>query len=205
MPMPRKTDGMHKLTGTKSQAKTDALDFVCQPGRPLYPKGLTKSGRATFKRLSFLLEKRRALTYGDVEIIRLYALLYDRHAKALEKIEAEGEICVYSRLDSNGREVQCEKQNLWYTVVRDCEKNMVAILDRLGLTPNARAKVKPTAPGKPAAPTAAEIEEQQFLALLSRSNKSSTSVVPFVQPTYEEPATQTAEEINDEATSFNVD
>ncbi len=133
---------MHKLTGTRSQAgpEPEALP----PGRPRYPKGLAPEARRVFKRLSDLLVARRHLTEGDVELLRLYALLYVRHAKALAKIEEEGEICVYTRLDSNGQAHDQEKENLWLKVATNAEKNMVAILDRLGLTPHNRAKVKPT-------------------------------------------------------------
>jgi P27 family predicted phage terminase small subunit len=110
--------------------------------------------------LAGLLEKRRHLTEGDIELLRIYSLLYVRHAKALEKIEAQGEICVYVRLDSNGQPHDQEKPNLWLKVAETCEKNMVACLDRLGLTPANRAKIKPTGDdkNKPADPM------EEFLA-----------------------------------------
>lgn len=147
-----------------------------------------------------LLEKRRACTHGDVEIIAIYCRIYSRWNKALAKLEEEGEICTYSRLDSNGKEVQTEKPNLWLRVAETCEKNLTALLDRLGMSPINRGKVKPTAVKETAKePTAAELEEQQFLALLSR--RPGTPVVPFVQPVYEEP---TAVEETDDGTSFEV-
>jgi P27 family predicted phage terminase small subunit len=143
MPTPRKPDGLHKLTGTKSQAKPEP-EYSLPAGTPRVPKTLSLESRKTFKRLCALLAERRALTDGDGELLRLYAVTFDRHARALAKVEEQGEICKYTRLDSNGQPHEVEKENLWLKVAVTAEKNMVAILDRLGLTPHNRAKVKPT-------------------------------------------------------------
>jgi P27 family predicted phage terminase small subunit len=144
MPTPKKSEELHQLTGTKSQAKPEP-DYVVPPGTPRPPKTLSLEARKTFKRLCALLAERRALTDGDGELLRLYSITFDRHARAMAKIEEQGEICSYTRLDSNGQPHEMEKENLWLKVAVTAEKNMVAILDRLGLTPHNRAKVKPTA------------------------------------------------------------
>lgn len=142
--MPRKSDADHFLQGTKSQAKPSGVDETVPAGRPRIPKNISTEAQQVFKRLCKLLAARRALTEGDCEILRLYAVQYDRHAKALGKIAAEGEIRMYTRLDSNGQPHEQEKANLWLKVAETCERNMVACLDRLGLSPINRAKVKPT-------------------------------------------------------------
>lgn len=160
MGRPEKDAALHDLQSTKSVAgKTDNSAAIA-PGRPKYPRDLTPATRAVFKRIVALLEERRHVTKGDVELIRLYALLYVRHAKALAKLEEEGEVKVYVRLDSHGTPHDQEKPNYWLKIVETAEKNMVACLDRLGLTAMNRAKVKPTGDdkNKPADP----IEE--FLA-----------------------------------------
>jgi P27 family predicted phage terminase small subunit len=172
VPTPKKSDELHALTGTKSQAKPEP-EYMLPPGRPRPPKNLSAEARKVFKRLCSLLEKRRALTEGDGELLRLYSLLYDRHARALAKIEEQGEICSYTRLDSNGQPHEVEKENLWLKVAVTAEKNMVACLDRLGLTPHNRAKVKPT--GKPETAKPNEFEE-----FLSR-NKGAAWVMPAVE------------------------
>jgi P27 family predicted phage terminase small subunit len=168
MPTPRKTDAEHALQGTRPQAK-DAEGSAAAPGRPKFPKGLSHAARAVFKRIIGLLEKRKHITEGDIELIRIYSLLYVRHAKALQKIEAEGEVRVYVRLDSNGQPHDQEKPNLWLKIAETAEKNMVACLDRLGLTPHNRAKIKPTGDdkNKPADPM------EEFLA--SRSPGRATA------------------------------
>src|SRR6266446_5524779 len=140
-PTPRKTDAMHFLQSTKSQA---APEYIVEPGRPKFPKGLSTSARKTFKRICALLEQRRVLTEGDAEMLRLYAVAFDRHAKAMDMIATEGEIKVYYRLNNRGESVPSERPNLWLRVAQDSEKFMVSVLDRLGLSPLNKSKVKPT-------------------------------------------------------------
>ena len=148
MPTPRKTNDMHNLTGTKSQA-TAPLPQEFTPGRPKCPKGISGEARAAFKRLLKLLESRRSLTGEDGELLRLYAITFDRHVASLEKVNAQGTVVEYKRLNNHGEEVVTEKPNLHLKIAETCEKNLVAILDRLGLTPLNRGKVKPTAPPAP--------------------------------------------------------
>jgi phage terminase small subunit len=138
-----KAEQLHWLQGTKSQVKAEP-EFQVPASRPRAPGDLSPAALVVFKQLCALLRKRRALTAGEAELIRLYAIKYERHAKAKAKIEVEGEIRIYTRLDSNGQPHDVEKENLWLKVATGCEKDMVAILDRLGLTPVNRSKAKPT-------------------------------------------------------------
>jgi P27 family predicted phage terminase small subunit len=158
MPMPRKSLADHKLQGTTPEYATTP-DLA--PGRPKYPKGISPDAKRTFKRLCSMLAERRSLTRGDEECLRLYCVLFDRHAKALQHIALEGEVCAYTRLSNQGKPVQCEKPNLWLRVAQDSEKQMAGLLRDLGLTPMTRSKTKPTrAPEqpKPADPMEALIE-----------------------------------------------
>ncbi len=146
MPTPKKTDAAHWLDGTQSQAAVPpSKEPAFEAGRPRYPKGISGEARAAFKRLCALLEKRRALTEADGELLRLYSITFDRHSRALEKLAVEGEVRIYTRLNNHGEEVQAEKPNLWLKIAQDAEKTMIACLDRLGLTPLNRGKIKPTA------------------------------------------------------------
>jgi P27 family predicted phage terminase small subunit len=151
MPTPRKSLELHALAGTKSQTKVLEPDAL-PPSRPEYPSDISQQAKKVFKKLCALLEARHALTAGDGELLRLYALLYDRHTRALAKIAVEGEIKMYTRLDSNGAPHEMEKPNLWLKVAETCEKNMIACLDRLGLSPLNRGKVKATAQPSPETP-----------------------------------------------------
>jgi P27 family predicted phage terminase small subunit len=132
MPRERKSLSDHKLTGTKPEWISP--DVATAPGRPRYPKNISADAKRTFKRLCSILEKRRSVTEGDSELLRLYALAYDRHAKAVAKLEVEGEIRVYHRLDKHGEQVPTEKENLWLPIAVNAEKFMRGCLADLGLS-----------------------------------------------------------------------
>jgi P27 family predicted phage terminase small subunit len=149
MPQPAKTPAEHELHGTVPQNRYKQLESYLPPGRPKFPKTLSKAGRQVFKMLCQLLQERRVLTHGDLEAIRLYSLLHQRHARATEHLEVEEEICEYTRLDSNGQAHKFMKANLWLKVATDAEGRMLAILVQLGLTPKAKDFVKPTKSDKP--------------------------------------------------------
>ena len=161
----KKSDDLHWLQNTKPTPAVKVEGAPVLPGRPKYPKGISPEAKRVFKRLCNLLEERRHLSTGDGELLRLYSLLYTRHERALAKLEAEGEICIYVRLDSNGQPHDQAKPNLWLKVAETAERNMVACLDRLGLTPNARAKVKPTGDTVPADEPEPSFEDKYFADL----------------------------------------
>lgn len=146
MARPAKAAQTHWLHGTRAhepQLKSHVESHV-PPGRPRFPKDLPPEARSVFRTLVKLLAERRALTKGDHELLRLYCMVWDRHQRQHKKLLEEGEICTYVRLDSNGEAHDQVKVNLRLKIVEQAEKQMVAILDRLGLTPNARDRVKPT-------------------------------------------------------------
>ena len=145
MPMTAKPEALHELMGTTSEA-VNVSDVA--PGRPRFPKGLSSAGRKKFKQLCSLLEKRRHLTDADGELLSLFAVAFDRHQRALEKLAVEGEVRQYSRLNNHGEEVLTEKANLWLKIAQDAEKTMLACMDRLGITPLNRSKVRPTKSAK---------------------------------------------------------
>ena len=141
--MNHKSDSEHWLKSTRPTRATPTNELP--PSRPRLPKDLSEEALGVFKRLCSLLRKRRSLTAGDGELVRLYALTWERHSKAISRIQAEGEIRTYTVIAKGGEPVEVEKENLWLKVAFTAEKNMVAILDRLGFTPLNRAKPKPTA------------------------------------------------------------
>jgi P27 family predicted phage terminase small subunit len=146
MPQPRKADQLHELHGTRPHDRSPITPSMLTAGRPKYPRGLTAEGKRVFKMLCRQLEDRNTLTEGDGHLISLYATLYDRWTRAQKRLLLEGEICFYTRLDPNGVAHKIEKANLNLKVAQDAEKQMVSILDRLGLTPLASSKVKQTKP-----------------------------------------------------------
>lgn len=106
-----------------------------EPGRPRYPKDLSAAGKKIFKKLCKLLEQRRTLTDADGDLLRLYAITHERHARAVEHLEHEGEIVTTEHGD---------KQSPWLAIAERSEKSMVSILAQLGLTPATRDRIKVT-------------------------------------------------------------
>jgi len=144
MPMPRKDDALHKLHSTTPHDRTTDKPSPLVASRPKYPKDITPAARRVFKDLVKLLLERRALTSGDQYLLELYVAIWDRRARAQAKLLEEGEVTTYTRIDSNGKMHQCEKLNLHLKIVTEAEKQLVSILDRLGLSPLAGPKIKQT-------------------------------------------------------------
>ena len=145
MPTPRKPLERHQLQGSKPDYTPET---PIASGRPKFPRGISGEARRTFKRLVAMLEERRHLTNADGELLSVYCHAYDRHQRALAKLAEEGEVRVYVRLDSNGQPHEQEKVNLWLKIAETSERTMIACLDRLGLSPLNRSKVKHTEPEK---------------------------------------------------------
>jgi P27 family predicted phage terminase small subunit len=143
MPAPRKSAELHALQGTKPNGRAADVSH-CLPGKPKVPNDLDAALKPTFKRLCALLAERRVLTAGDAEMIRLYCFQLDRHKRNVAMLRQEGEICTYTRLDSNGQPHDVVKANARMKIVADTERQMAAILSALGLTPAAKDRAKPT-------------------------------------------------------------
>jgi P27 family predicted phage terminase small subunit len=132
---------LHNLRGTRPSRAADNGEDI-QPARPKFPRSLTPEAKQIFKSLCQQLEERRALTAGDVQILHVFAEVHARWIHAREKIKELGEVVNDTRLDSNGTAHEVLRKNPWLSVVEVCETKMHAILRDLGLTPNARARVK---------------------------------------------------------------
>jgi len=144
--MPRKSDAEHNLNGRLGKQHDRAADVSSVPaGRPRIPADVNALGlRRQFKSLCRLLQERRVLTNGDVELVRIFCIIQDRHIRNASLLKEEGELVTYFRLDSHGQSVPQVKVNLRLKVCSDAERQMAAILNQLGLTPVAKDRAKPT-------------------------------------------------------------
>ena len=147
--MGRRPHSPHELWlhGAKSQSAVPTESTV-RAGRPRYPAGLTPAARRMFKDLCRLLSDRRALSEADGEALRLYAILYDRHARALATVEAEGLLIRETRFGHNGEPSTRTIKNPALAICQESERQMTAILRDLCLTVATKDKSRPTA--KPA-------------------------------------------------------
>jgi len=150
MGRPAKSFALHQLHGTQPRSK-DAGASRIGYGRPKFPRDLTPAARTEFKRIVRLLEKRRQITEGDVEAIRLYVIANERYVAANKKLEEEGLVVIYTRV-SNGETFKVEKKNLHLEIVAQAERTMMSQLKELGLTPRSKDAVKQTSPNPEAQP-----------------------------------------------------
>jgi P27 family predicted phage terminase small subunit len=145
MPTPRKHDNLHVLQGTHPHDRNPEMTpSTLVAGRPKFPKSLSGQAKRVFKRLCKQLADRRALTEADEYLLTLAATIWDRRARAQERLLSQGEVVAYTRIDPNGVAHKIEKANLHLKVATDAERQLVAILDRLGLSPLAGSKIKQT-------------------------------------------------------------
>ena len=144
MPMPRKSNVLHNLHGSTPHDR--AADVSGVPGgRPKIPADINALGlRKPFKAMCRLLQERRVLTSGDVELIRVFCVVQDRHVRNVALLREEGELVTYYRLDSNGQSVPQVKKNLRHDICVTAERQITAIVNQLGLTPTAKDRAKPT-------------------------------------------------------------
>jgi P27 family predicted phage terminase small subunit len=142
--MPRKPkSSLEAWVSSKPSEATVPQESAVPAGRPAKPKGVSKEAVKIFRRLCKLLAQRRALTAGDGEILGLYCVLYDRHMRALAALEKEGEVVTQTRMGRSGEPYELTLKNPWLDIAKDCERQRVAILDRLGLNPRSKDAVKP--------------------------------------------------------------
>jgi P27 family predicted phage terminase small subunit len=92
------------------------------------------------------LADRRAVTSGDADLLAICASTWERWVAACEAIRKEGAVKIYSRAGADGHLHEVEKVNLNVGIAKDCERQMLSTLTRLGLTPKDRDAVRPTAP-----------------------------------------------------------
>jgi P27 family predicted phage terminase small subunit len=134
-----KTEQAHWLNGTLAHKTTKtASNFV--GGRPDYPSHLSKAGRAEFKRGIQILEQRGVLTPGDLPTLCIYAEVFVRWVACKEVLQREGIQVQVQVLDSNGAMHVVTRTNPLLRIVENCERSILALAAKLGLTPSDREK-----------------------------------------------------------------
>jgi P27 family predicted phage terminase small subunit len=146
MGRPAKSAALHDLQST--QLRSNLADSHVEGALPRPPKHLTKAAKKSFRGYVKQLASggRRAVTAGDGALIGILCVTEERWLQALENLRDEGVVVEYTRLDAGGSPVTVEKPNINLKIAEICERSMVAILSKLGLTPKDRETVKPTSP-----------------------------------------------------------
>jgi P27 family predicted phage terminase small subunit len=176
VPRPAKTDQQHRLEGTVSQVgRTNSTQVASRyaGGRPQIPQHLDKLARSEFKRVCHELEHRKTLTSGDRTTIAVLAECYARWVTAKKELGTDYTITV-TITDKQGHIITTVKANPLLKVVEVCEARILSLQTALGLTPQARDRVRPTQPD--ALPEEISFEDSYLNNLNDRSR-----VVPIRQ------------------------
>jgi P27 family predicted phage terminase small subunit len=140
----KKSQTEHWLRDAKPTAAP--VEYQVPAAVPKPPKGLAGDAKKLFKQLAKQLAQRRAATAADVHLLHLYVVVHQRAARAQAQVDTLGEVVTDTKLDNHGTAHEVLRKNPWLAVLEVCETKMHSILRELGLTPNARTRVKPTAP-----------------------------------------------------------
>jgi P27 family predicted phage terminase small subunit len=168
MPTRRKTDGEHKLTGTRSQAKPD-VESSFPAGRPRMPKHLCSVAADKWRELVRLLAKRGTLTQVDSSALEIFCETYARWRELVAEIGVHGAMVNVTVLDSSGTAHTKRVQNPAAKLAVQLENSMRAMLKEFSATPASREKSKPAAqePHKDKTPT----PDEQFDDFLKRKGQ----------------------------------
>ena len=111
-------------------------------GRPTCPRYLSAVARKKFRQLCKQLEQRRALTPGDGELLALAAITHERWLAAIENVAARGAVIISETKDKYEQTVYRERKNPYLLIAQESERQLTGLLDRLGMTPLNRGRVK---------------------------------------------------------------
>ena len=103
-------------------------------GVPECPDELKGEARAEWFRIAGLLGQMRILTLADRSGLLMYCRSWGRMAKALEKLEAEGEVIASTK--------GYPMQSAWLPIYNKAQEQATKLLTEFGLTPASRARVK---------------------------------------------------------------
>ena len=142
MGRPAKSEHEHFVQGTESKA-AKALDSIYEGGRPRIPSHLGPEARSEFKRACKILLERRTATSGDFLALTLYAEVYARWIAAKKELGTQF-IVTTAVTDNHGKDHTVDRPNPLIKVVENCESRLLTLAKSLGLTPDARDKVRKT-------------------------------------------------------------
>lgn len=169
MPTRRKTDGEHKLTGTRSQAKPD-VESTFPAGRPRMPKHLCSVAADKWRELVRLLAKRGTLTQVDSSALEIFCETFARWRGLCDEIRERGAMVDVTVLDSSGVAHTKRVQNPAAKLAVQLENSMRAMLKEFSATPASREKAKPAAkePTKDQTPSAEEASDSFLQNLIEK-------------------------------------
>ena len=134
------TRGVAEQIKAKRVAAKD--EGVHDAGRPAEPTHLSAEELAIWNTTADALEQRGTLTPGDGSVLALFAQLTVEHRAERRHLNEEGRIHLGQKIDKNGHAIVLHIINPRCQVVRELERQLLAVMKELGLTPKQRANVK---------------------------------------------------------------
>jgi len=173
MAMPRKSEAVHELQGTRPHySTTGAHTSHIEGGRPKAPRWLTPVAAKKFRELAKQLVARRVATPGDADLLVLAATLWERWRIASDHVLAEGAIVTVQYFSKTGTPYTRERKNPHLEVAQVTEKQLLSVLQQLGLTIATRDKAKMTNSG-------GEPSEQKSFADAYLEGVASSRIIPM--------------------------
>jgi P27 family predicted phage terminase small subunit len=140
------SDELHALRGTRATRARPPEESPVIEGRPKFPPEFREQGmelEARFwKDATKLLKSKGTLARTDGPSLRLYAILSARDLRAIQDINARGQVYDEARFSKNGDPYTVRVVNPSVAIARDAERQLAALTKQLGLAPDARAKVQ---------------------------------------------------------------
>jgi P27 family predicted phage terminase small subunit len=144
---PPKSNELHELQGTKSQASASAETMV--GGRPKMPSGLSELEKEKWREMVRVLATRGTLTKGDGPALELYVATWSRWKKCLKEIDDHGVLVTVDYCGADGQACSKRVPNPATKIAGQLEVSLRQILKELGSTPASRQKAKQTKPAPP--------------------------------------------------------
>lgn len=130
----------HKQRGTRPTRA--AVGAPSEAGRPRMPKHLSESAQRVWRETVRLLRRRGTLTVDSAPTIQIYAECAATWEVAKADVESRGQILTEQRYSKSGDPYTIQVVNPSMKIKQDCERSMLALCKALGLSPDAREKVK---------------------------------------------------------------
>jgi len=182
------SEAEHILHGTKRHSPA-AKDSLSVAGYPAFPPHLNKRARAEFKRCCGLMAAVGSLTAGDYAILATYAVIFSRWIECKAALDADGLMVTTEVCDSNGSVHSVKRLHPLLKIAQDCEKQILALASKLGLTPIDREKVVGVPPD-PRTPNSDGVIPGSMAdlhpELFGRAPRIETPAVPFEIPSIDE-------------------
>ena len=145
----RISDELHRLRGTRPTRAAEPRASIAKAGRPKMPFYLSDDEQVCWRQIVKLLTRLRTITPSDAPAIELFAQQKVRHLALLKELKNFGEMVDVTILDASGHPHTKRILNPAGKAATQLENSIRALLDRLGLNPASREKVKPAEPAPP--------------------------------------------------------